>query len=472
MASEAAPYAKTGGLADVIGALPFALADQGDEVAVVMPLYASAAAKAASADRVRDRLPIWISSSSSYQVSIRLLTDRGVRFYFVDCPPLFDRPGLYGENGRDYPDNHVRFAVLCRAALSVARHLFRPDLFHCHDWQAGLIGPYVRFPFRTDPSVAGLPTVLTIHNLGYQGLFDSAVLPDIGLGREVLNPGQMEFWGMVNYLKGGIVNARAITTVSQAYAREIQTPEYGFGLDGVLRTRSADIAGILNGVDYGEWSPEIDPYIAARYSAEELTGKSFCRRDLLQSFGLSDGDNPDRPVIGIVSRFAAQKGFDLIEQTAWHFLQDDVALVVLGTGEPHYESLMRRIAENFPNKAAVRLEFNNELAHKVEAGSDIFLMPSHYEPCGLNQIYSLRYGTVPVVRATGGLDDTIDENTGFKFADYTAGGLLHALGTAVHTFRTDKARWATLMRNGMARDHSWAAAARQYRTLYRQVLAA
>ena len=350
MASEAVPYAKTGGLADVIGALPFALADQGDEVAVVMPLYASAAAKVRSADRVRDRLPIWISSSHSYQVSIRLLTDRGVRFYFVDCPALFDRPGLYGENGQDYPDNHVRFAVLCRGALSVARHFFRPDLFHCHDWQAGLIGPYLRFPFRTDPSVAGLPTVLTIHNLGYQGLFDQEVLPDIGLGPEVFNPGQMEFWGMVNYLKGGIVNARAITTVSQAYAREIQTPEYGFGLDGLLRTalhrHSRDFEWCrLWGVESGN-----RPVHCGTYSAQDLTGKSVCRRDLLRSFGLPETDNPDRPVIGIVSRFAEQKGFDLIEQTAWHLLQDDVALVVLGTGEPHYESLMRTPGRTLPGQ--------------------------------------------------------------------------------------------------------------------------
>ncbi len=468
VASEGTPYAKTGGLADVIGALPHSLAHKGHEVAVVLPLYRSAQARLANARRVYDRMPIWISNGSAFQAEIRCQTDRDVRFYFVDVPELFDRPALYGENGQDYPDNHIRFSALCRGALGVARHLFRPDILHCHDWQTGLIGPYLATRLANDPTFLGMKVVFTIHNLGYQGIFGREALDDINLPREMFHPDRMEFWGNISFLKAGIVYSDAISTVSQGYAREIQTPEYGFGMDGLLAQNAHRLTGIVNGVDYGEWNPETDRFIAANFSVDDLAGKRACKADLLRAFGLPD-DNLDTPVIGIVSRFASQKGFDLIEQTASTFMQGDVKLVVLGTGEPHYEQLMRRLADSFPGKVGVRVEFNNEVAHKVEAGSDLFLMPSRYEPCGLNQIYSLRYGTVPVVRATGGLDDTIDESTGFKFAGYDGGALLGALGAALDAYQ-DRGRWTALVKNGMRRDHSWLTAADQYLRLYHQVL--
>ncbi|MBC7925075.1 MAG: glycogen synthase GlgA [Bryobacteraceae bacterium] len=467
VASEGAPYAKTGGLADVIGALPASLASKGHEVAVVMPLYRSAERMVAHADRVFDRMPIRLNPARTYLASFRRLKDRGVQIFFVDVPELYDRPELYGEAGQDYPDNPVRFAVLCRAALGVIRSLFRPDLVHCHDWQSGLVGAYMRHTFRHDPTYTGIATLMTIHNLGYQGQFGRAVLGEVGLDRELFVPSRLEFWGGVNFLKAGIVYADGVSTVSRGYAKEIQTPEYGFGLDGLLRSRAAQVTGIVNGVDYLEWSPETDPFIAAQYSAADLTGKVECKRDLLRTFGLSQ-DDLKRPVIGIVSRFASQKGFDLIEQIASQLLQGDVALTVLGTGEPHYESVMRSLAEQFPDKVAVRVQFSNELAHKVEAGADIFLMPSRYEPCGLNQIYSLRYGTVPVVRATGGLDDTIDENVGFKFSGYTGSALMEALESALETYK-NKELWSTLMKNGMLRDHSWGVAADQYVQIYKSL---
>jgi starch synthase len=468
VASEATPYAKTGGLADVIGALPHALADKGHDVAVVLPLYRSAQPKLTTATRVYDALTLWMSKTRSYAASIRAQSDRGVRFYFVDVPELFDRPALYGEAGKDYPDNHVRFAALCRGALAVARSLFRPEILHGHDWQAGLIGPYIASTFRTDPTFLGMRSVFTIHNLGYQGIYAREALDEIGLPRDMFHPARMEFWGNLSFLKAGIVYADAITTVSRGYAREIQTPEYGFGMEGLLQTRADRLTGILNGVDYGEWSPETDPYIAAPFSVDDLSGKRACKADLLRTFGLPD-DDLDRPVIGIVSRFASQKGFDLIEETAPQLLKRDVALTVLGTGEPQYEELMRRLAGQFPGKVGVRVEFSNEVAHKVEAGADIFLMPSRYEPCGLNQIYSLRYGTVPVVRATGGLDDTIDESTGFKFAGYDGGALSGALGAALDAYRS-RERWTGIMKNGMRRDHSWSRSADQYVQLYQRVL--
>ncbi len=472
VASEAAPYAKTGGLADVLGALPAALAAGGDQVGVVLPYYRSAAAKAQHSQPVYDRMELWFSPTRSYHVGIRRLDDRGVSFFFVDAPQFFDRPALYGEVNGDYPDNAIRFAVLCRAALGVVRSLFRPDIIHCHDWQAGLVAPYMKTVFRGDPTFAGIRNVMTVHNLGYQGIYGREVLAEIGLPREMYNPARMEFWGNLSYLKAGIVYADALTTVSQGYAREIQTPEYGFGMDGLLRSCADVLTGIVNGVDYSEWNPETDPFTAARFSASDLSGKVACKADLLRTFGLPDDAAVlERPLIGIVSRFASQKGFDLIEEVAVPLMeQREVSLVVLGTGELRYEEMLRALAVRYPARVSVRAEFNNAVAHKVEAGSDMFLMPSRYEPCGLNQIYSLRYGTVPVVRATGGLDDTIDESTGFKFAKYSASALFRALNAALDAF-PDRERWTQMMKNGMSRDHSWGSAAAEYGALYRSLIA-
>ncbi len=460
---EASPFVKSGGLADVLGALPLALHALGEEVAVVLPRYRGGNAE--EGERIWAGHPVWLGGTC-YPVDIWAADRSGVRYYLVDCPPLFAREGLYTDAaGRDFPDNHIRFAVLCRAAIALARHLVRPRLFHCHDWQASLVPVYLRTVLAGDPTLMTSRVLLTIHNLGYQGIFEPATLPEMGLDHSVFHINGLEFYGKVNLLKGGIIWSDAVSTVSKTYAAEIQTPEYGFGLDGVLRARAGRVYGILNGADYSEWNPETDPYIAARYSAADLSGKQICKRDLIAAFGLSEAAM-ERPLVGIVSRFVSQKGFDLLEEIAGELVQMDLSLVALGTGEPRYEQLFRDLAAARPSKIAVRIAYDNALAHKIEAGADIFLMPSRYEPCGLNQIYSLRYGTVPVVRATGGLGDTIDESTGFKFREYSGAALLGALREALAAWH-EPGRWRSLMRNGMQRDFSWKASAAQYQLLYR-----
>ena len=464
VSSEAAPFAKTGGLADVVGSLPLALRSCGDEVAVVIPRYGSIDLK--NSRRVWDNLAVHFGPAH-YPITI-YQAPAEYPVYLVDCPPLFDRKGLYGESGLDYPDNHIRFAVFCRAALSVARVLFRTDIFHCHDWQTGLVPAYLRTTFASDPTFLGCKTLFTIHNLGYQGLFPKTALAEVALDPSVYRPDGMEFFGRVSYIKAGIEFADALNTVSPTYAREIQTPEFGFGLDGSLRDRAAMLSGILNGVDYTEWSPETDPLIPAHYSAEDLSGKAICKRQLLEEFGLPAAA-ADRPLLGIVSRFTRQKGTDLLAEIAAQLVAEDVYLVALGTGDTEYEAFFRRMQEEHPGRIAARIGFDNGLAHRIEAGADIFLMPSHYEPCGLNQIYSLRYGTVPVVRATGGLDDTIEEGTGFKFAQYSAQALLAAIRAAVRTF-ADREEWQRMMRRGMEKDFSWKTSSLAYSALYRRLL--
>ena len=466
VASEANPFAKTGGLADVIGSLPAELAALGDEVAVVMPRYRTV--KVESVSRIYDVLPVWLNNKR-YDAQLMTATERGVPFYFVDCPLLFDREGLYGDAAGDFPDNAVRFAAFSRAALSVMRFVFRPQVVHCHDWQSALVPVYMRTLFDRDPTFIGIRCLFTIHNLGYQGLFPKETLADIGLDGSVFDPEHLEFFGRLNYMKGGLVYSDYLSTVSHGYAHEIQTPEYGFGLDGVLRARAERLLGILNGVDYQEWSPETDQFIAAHYSTDDLTGKQVCKRDLLNEFGLPS-EAIDRPLIGIVSRFTSQKGFDLIAQAAAQLASEELNLVALGSGDPDYEQLFRDLAAVHPGTIAVKFGYNNPLAHKIEAGSDMFLMPSRYEPCGLNQIFSLRYGTVPIVRATGGLDDTIDSSTGFKFTDYTGQALLGTVHEALAAY-ANREQWTTMMVRGMQKDYSWKASAGEYSRLYREMAA-
>jgi len=462
VASEAAPLAKVGGLADVVGALSEALRKLGEEVAVVLPRYRGVPLDGAR--RVYDDLRIWLGPAC-HTVNIHYL-DHRAPFYLVDCPALFDRDGVYGDGGEDHPDNHIRFAVLARAALALVRHVFRPQVLHCHDWQAALAPVYLRTIFRYDPTFAHLKTLLSIHNLGYQGIYPRSILPEIGLEDSLASEAGLDFYGRINLLRGAICSSDLLSTVSPTYAREIQTPELGFGLDELLARRSDALVGILNGADYGEWNPETDPYIAARYSAEDLSGKREAKRDLLREFGLPE--QADRPLIAMVSRLDSQKGFDLVEQAAPELLSEDLMMVILGTGDPRYQQMLAELAAAHPDKLAVRIAFDNRLAHKIEAGADIFLMPSRYEPCGLNQIYSLRYGTVPVVRATGGLDDTIDESTGFKFRDYSAAALMAAVREALAAYR-DQARWRSMMITGMRKDFSWGASAAAYAELYRKL---
>lgn len=463
--SEATPFAKTGGLADVLGSLPPALAERGEQVAVVLPAYRENRYPYPVREAYRN---LWIPIGPGYMVDIRQSTERGVTYYFVECPALYNRDGIYGTASGDFPDNHLRFAVLSMAAIGVARRLFRPQILHLHDWQAGLTPVYIREHFPGDPTFLGVKTLMTIHNLGYQGLFGREVLPQIALDPRLMNPDLLEFFGRVNFLKAGIAWSDAVSTVSKGYAREIQTPEYGFGLDGFLR-RHGPVTGIVNGVDYNEWNPEHDTHIARTYSANDLSGKRECKRALLSEYGLPQG-NLDRPLLAIISRFAAQKGLDILADAAARLLQEDLNLVVLGSGDLQYESMFRALAEAYRDKVGLRVGYDTGLSHRIEAGADMFLMPSRYEPCGLNQIYSLKYGTVPVVRATGGLDDTIEDGTGFKFRDYSGDALLDTVRVALRAYR-DLDSWVRRMQRGMEKDFSWRASAGEYVDLYRRLVA-
>ena len=470
VASEGLPYSKTGGLADVVEALPKALASMGNEVAVLLPRYRG--------NRITSTMISSVTVTLGEKLRFPAIAEApsvgGVRYFLVDDPGYFDREQLYGEKGVDYPDNAARFCEFSRVAIEFMKRVWLPDVVHCHDWQAALVPVLIRAQHQDDPVMRSLPTVLTVHNLAYQGVFPKAALRELSLPESLFAFDRLEFWGQINYLKGGILFADYVTTVSRKYAEEIQRPEFGSGLEGVIHQRGDRVSGIINGVDYTVWSPEIDTFIARTYSAHNLDGKKVCKRDLLQQFKLP-ADKPEhleRPLVGIVSRFVDQKGFDLIAQIAGEMMHENLSLVALGTGQPEYERLFRDLAERYPGRVGVKLGYDNQLAHKIEAGADIFLMPSRYEPCGLNQIYSLRYGTVPVVRATGGLDDTIqsfdhktNQGTGFKFYPYEGSALLNSIREALHAFRDPKV-WQTLQKNGMAKDFSWKASAASYVMLY------
>jgi starch synthase len=460
-ASEAAPYAKTGGLADVIEALPKALAARGHQVAVLIPGY-----RRAPLDGARRAADFTVRvGARAYDFSIRTLADAPVAVFAADCPVLFDRKHLYGPPDGEYPDNHIRFAAFSQAALSVARHLFRPEVLHCHDWQSAMAIAYLRHHFQRDPLLLGVRTLFTIHNLGYQGRYGAAAFGDLGLDAGLFRPEGLEFFGGVNLLKGGILWADRINTVSPTYAREIQRPEHGFGLDGLLRARAGALSGILNGVDYETWDPARDPLIAARYSPADLSGKRACKRDLLAAMGLS-AENAGLPLAGVVSRLTKQKGLDLLLAARESLIASDLRLVVLGAGDAEYMKGFQSLADDYPDRFAVRFGFDERLAHKIEAGSDMFLMPSRYEPCGLNQMYSLRYGTVPVVRATGGLEDTVDSATGFKFHEESGEALWSAIAAAMEMYRRP-GEWRAMMLAGMGKDFSWAVSAAAYEELYR-----
>jgi len=463
VAPEAVPFAKTGGLADVLGSLPAALAGLGEEVVVVLPRYRASAIR--GSERIWHAMPV-TAGPHNYLVAIDQVIERGVRYLFVDCPPLYGRTGIYGERGIDYADNHLRYGVLNLAALGIARDIFRPDVFHGHDWPSGLLGPYLHETFGTDPTFFGAKFVLTIHNVGYQGNFSRAMLGDIGLDARLLHSEGLEFWGRIGFLKAGIVWADAITTVSPTYAREIQTPEYGHGLDGLLRQRAARVTGILNGADYEEWNPETDPNIPAKYSAADLSGKWLAKKALLEEFNFPA--EKSKPVIGIVSRFVGQKGFDLLALIAAELAAEEVTLIAVGSGEEQVEETFRDLARSYPNHFAVEIGYDHPLSHRIIAGADMFLMPSRYEPCGLGQMYGLRYGTVPIVRATGGLDDTVDETTGFKFKNHTPEELLEAIRLALTAWK-DQRGWRERMLRGMRKDFSWDASALQYQKLYRSL---
>ena len=472
-ASECVPYAKTGGLADVVGALPPVIASLGHQVTVYLPLYRQVQKHLKQRRVVLPSLTIPFEYYNRFVAVVDGGIRDGVQYYFIDCPELFDREYLYGSPAGDYPDNAERFALFCRAVLESTKQLGVPDVFHVHDWQSSMLPVYLRTTYYFDPALRQAGCMLTIHNAAYQGTFPPQTTERLLLPWDVFTLDKVEQFDQFNFLKGGIVYSDVITTVSRKYAQEIQTAEFGNGLETILQRRAADLRGILNGVDYSQWDPATDGNIAAHYTPENLEGKLECRKDLLHAYGANDV--PDTtPVVGIVSRFATQKGFDLIAQVAADLADDDLFIVALGTGEPYYENLMKDLQFSHPDKFAVKVTYDDALAHKIEAGSDIFLMPSRYEPCGLNQIYSLKYGTVPVVRATGGLDDTIEEwdattrrGTGFKFEGHRAEDFLIELRRALTAFK-DKEGWQQLMRNGMAQDYSWEKPAEAYVECYEE----
>jgi starch synthase len=470
--SEMTPFVKTGGLADVSAALPRALAGLGHQVTVFLPRYGPVpfppGELAGSVHVPVDSIP---RSAGFYR---RPLGER-LEVVFIEHPPFFDRPHPYGSGNHDYGDNRLRFAFLARAALEYLRSRGqRPDVFHCHDWQAGLVPVYLKAFYWDDPALYRSPSLFTIHNLAYQGNFGADTLDVLGLPWHLGSGDALGHHAGISYMKGGIQFAEMLNTVSPRYAREIQGPEMGYGLDGVLRARGSDLVGILNGVDYDEWDPRRDRYIVAGYSPENLLPKEECKQDLLHVLGLPP--EPDLPIVGIVSRLVAQKGFDIVVD-AWHDLvARPLRMVVLGTGEHRLEQGFRSLAHRAPDRFVVRLTYDEALAHKIIAGSDLFLMPSRFEPCGLTQMYSLRYGTVPVVRATGGLYDTVEpwdpktgRGTGFRFETPDGTGLVWALDQALAAMK-DGTAWERLMRNGMDRDLSWERSAEAYVQVYRRAM--
>jgi starch synthase len=454
-ASEASPFAKTGGLGDVVGVLPSELEKRGVECAALIPRYRRVSLERAR--KVYEGLQVWLSGGF-FLCDIWALQRRGVTFYLLDNPGLYDRDDIYG-----YPDDHVRFAVLSLATLAVARHLFRPDVIHLHDWHTALTPLYLKTFFPNDPTFTGVKTLLTLHNL-YDCRIGPERLGEIGLDQRFFRTDWMEFHGSASLLKAGLIFADKLSAVSPGYAREIQTPISGEGFEGILRERAP--TGILNGVDYTEWNPETDKFIAANYSAQDLSGKAECKRALLERSGFDSEEVMDRPVIGVVSRLVEQKGWELVHDIFHEFCALDMTLIVLGSGDYRYETMFWHMGQFHRQKIRVTLGFDPVLAHQIEAGADLFLMPSRYEPCGLNQMYSLRYGTLPVVRATGGLDDTIDGETGFKFWGYYGQELLAALRYALSVYKDEPERWQKMMVTAMGRDYSWDRSAQEYISLY------
>ena len=469
--SEALPFSKTGGLADVLGALPQALGRLGWDVTLAVPRY-----RGTTDGELRDHFEMRIGGVAA-DVGFFEASLGTARAVLIDEPTLFDRDHLYGTQVGDYSDNPRRFAVLVRAALEfIARRRIRPTIVHAHDWQAGLASVYLKTFYGSHPLLAGTASVFTIHNMAYQGLFQPDWLPRLDLPWSLLNVEELEYWGKISFLKGGINYADVITTVSPQYAKEIQSPEFGSGFDGILRRRAADLAGILNGIDTEQWDPARDPFLPKPFSADDLSGKAAAKAAVLEEFGLVVNElTLSRPVVGMISRMVDQKGLDLIAALASELPMLDATFVVLGTGDPRYQSFWRQLAQQYPDRVAARIGFDERLAHLTEGGADIFLMPSRFEPCGLNQMYSLRYGTVPVVRRVGGLADTVFDygsasggvgsGNGFTFDEYTPQALLAALHRALAVFK-DRPAWRALQLAGMGEDHSWDRSAREYVKIY------
>jgi starch synthase len=469
LSSEAVPFAKTGGLADVAGALPKALGKQDVDARVILPLYQQIDRSVLSESIIEDVPVQWrgqIRPTRVYQSDVA-----GAPAYLIEAPEYFSQPSIYG-----YSNDHERFGFFSRAALALIKHLdWQPEIIHGNDWPCGFAMMEVRARRRYDEFFRASKTLFSIHNLAYQGAFDPKDLWWLGFG-DGPDKDDFMFKGAASALKAGLISADALSTVSRRYSQEIQTPEHGSGLDWLLRARRDRLAGITNGVDYDLWNPQTDPHIAANFSAEDLSGKLTCKLDLLRRFGLPE--EPGRPIIAIISRLVAQKGYDLIRQLNGAIIQSGAFFIALGAGAQEYEDFLQRWHDSAPNQVGIYKGYAGEpLAHQIEAGADMFLMPSNYEPCGLNQMYSMRYATVPIVRATGGLDDTVEDfdssrgtGNGFKFRDYNAGALLEKLREALY-FYSQPEEWKKIQLNGMAMDNSWDAAAKKYVQLYEEIIA-
>jgi starch synthase len=459
--SEVVPFSKTGGLADVAGALPDALARLGADVTVISPLYPSAR------KHVLEQMPHLITVPLGGRTEWGAVRRNG-RFVFLEHDMFYNRPGLYGNGTGDYADNPARFLFLMRGALEyLSQQKVKPDVIHVHDWQTGLVPLYIKTLYRG--AFPKTKTVFTIHNLAYQGRFWKGEMNQTGIGWNHFTFLDLEHHDDLNFLKGGLVHADALTTVSPTYSYEIQRGEYGYGLDGVIRSRASVLRGILNGVDTVEWNPENDPHVVARYSRKDLSGKARCKASVQQRFNLPQ--RPGVPLFCMVGRLAAQKGVDLFLRSADTILRDDLQIVILGSGEEWAHRGVDALAARHPGKVGVFIGFDNGLAHQMIAGSDAILIPSRYEPCGLTQLYALRYGTVPVVRSTGGLVDTVEPGvTGIRFDHYNCEGLEWSFREALEFYR-DPPRWKRMQLAGMAKDFSWDASAREYLKLYRGITA-
>jgi len=453
VSAEASPFASTGGLGDVLQGLPKALAKQGHSVAVALPLY----------PRVRQFHPQVVlddmrfaSASRIFRARVAQIERNGVQYYFLDLPALFDRPGIYGEGDVDYADNTFRYAAFCRGALGIAHNLFNPDVVHCHDWPTGILPVILNEHFRRQPALMGLKTIFTIHHLAYQGPVSHASALALGINGTFRH-------SQASMMRGALDTADRLTTVSPAYAREICKPAHGCGLEALLARRRGDLTGILNGIDTELWNPASDPHLPGHFSSDDLSGKQECKAALLKEFGLAP-ERMTQPLIGVVARLAAQKGLDLLSQNPRQFLDLDASLVLMGDGNPHEEDFFRWLAAAHPDRVGVKIGFNTGVAHRILAGSDVFLMPSRYEPCGLTQLYAMRYGTLPLVHSTGGLKDTVNAANGFSFEVHSWRSLHQCLREMTAAWGTDS--WKTKQRNAMIADYSWDAAATSYSRLY------
>lgn len=477
LSPEAVPFAKTGGLADVAGALPGALKRIGADVRLVLPLYAMAKKGVFNLRPCIENLDVSLGSDQLRAIVWETKTEEGVPVYLIEREDLYDRPNLYGNAVGDYYDNLERFTFFAHASLRLAEFIaFQPGVIHCHDWQTGLVPALIKGPYQDSVCFQQTATVFTIHNLGYQGLFPEEKLTVTGLAKKgYFHPDGLEYWGKMSLLKAGIVYSEAITTVSPTYANEIQTSEYGMGMEGILRHRSAHLYGILNGVDYERWDPANDPHLPAKYSAQKMGGKDRCKESLIEEMNL-DPFLRDRPLMGMITRLDIQKGLDLLVEILDDILDLNVGLVILGSGDEHIQKAIGQAGERHPGRVGIRIGFDEALAHRIIAGSDLFLIPSRYEPCGLTQMYAMKYGTVPVVRATGGLEDTVtsfDAHTargnGFKFGAYHPKAFYAAIRDAADLFE-DARLWRQLRDNGMEEDFSWNRSARAYLEIYRSVM--